>query len=54
MEMNFTLYRSGARSVNSRLFSPSANPANPSSAAKSLYEGMRFPLKALGKRVSGS
>jgi dolichol-phosphate mannosyltransferase len=54
MEMKFTLHRSGATFCEFPIIFSERESGKSKFSRKILYEGMRFPLKALGKRISGS
>jgi dolichol-phosphate mannosyltransferase len=53
MEMKFTLHRSGATFCEFPIIFRSANPANPSSAAKSCTKACASPSRGWGKRIAG-
>jgi glycosyltransferase involved in cell wall biosynthesis len=54
MEMKFTLHRSGTTFCEFPIIFSERESGHSKFSRKILYEGMRFPLKALGKRVSGA
>jgi dolichol-phosphate mannosyltransferase len=53
MEMKFTLHRSGATFCEFPIIFCERESGKSKFSRKILYEGMRFPLKVLGKRISG-
>ncbi len=53
MEMKFTLHRHGATFCEFPIIFSERESGKSKFSRKILYEGMRFPLKALGKRISG-
>jgi dolichol-phosphate mannosyltransferase len=53
MEMKFTLHRSGTTFCEFPIIFNERESGHSKFSRKILYEGIRFPLKALGKRVSG-
>ena len=54
MEMKFTLHRSGATFCEFPIIFSERESGKSKFSRKILYEGMRFPLKAMGKRISGA
>ncbi len=54
MEMKFNLHRSGTTFCEFPIIFSEHESGKSKFSRKILYEGMRFPLKALGKRVSGA
>jgi len=54
MEMKFALHRSGASFCEFPIIFSEREAGHSKFSRKILYEGMRFPLKALGKRISGA
>ena len=54
MEMKFTLHRSGTSFCEFPIIFNEREAGHSKFSRKILYEGMRFPLKALGKRLSGA
>ncbi len=51
--MKFTLHRHGATICEFPIIFSERESGKSKFSRKILYEGMRFPLKALGKRISG-
>jgi len=54
MEMKFNLHRSGARFSEFPIVFYEREAGKSKFNRKILFEGMRFPLRALGRRISGS
>ena len=54
MEMKFSLHRSGTSFCEFPIIFSERESGKSKFSRKILYEGVRFPLKALGKRVSGA
>ena len=54
MEMKFTLHRRGATFCEFPIVLNERESGKSKFSRKILYEGMRFPLKALGKRISSA
>ena len=54
MEMKFTLHRSGASFCEFPIIFSERESGKSKFSRKILFEGVRFPLKAFGKRISGS
>jgi dolichol-phosphate mannosyltransferase len=54
MEMKFTLHRSGATFCEFPIIFCERESGKSKFSRKILYEGVRFPLKVLGKRISGA
>jgi len=54
MEMKFTLHRSGATFCEFPIIFSERESGKSKFSRKILFEGMRFPLKALAKRISGA
>ena len=54
MEMKFNLHRSGARFREFPIIFYEREAGKSKFSRKILFEGMRFPLRALGRRMSGS
>src|SRR5271165_5140024 len=54
MEMKFTLHRSGTSFCEFPIIFSERESGKSKFSRKILYEGVRFPLKALGKRIGGS
>jgi hypothetical protein len=52
--VKFTLHRSGTTFCEFPIIFSERWSGKSKFSRKILYEGMRFPLKALGKRISGS
>lgn len=53
MEMKFNLHRKGARFCEFPIIFYEREAGKSKFSRKILFEGMRFPLKALGRRISG-
>jgi hypothetical protein len=53
MEMKFTLHRSGTSFCEFPIIFSERESGKSKFSRKILFEGVRFPLKALGKRISG-
>jgi len=54
MEMKFTLHRAGTTFAEFPIIFSERESGKSKFSRKILYEGMRFPLKAMGKRISRS
>ena len=54
LEMKFNLHRKGVTFCEFPIIFSERESGKSKFSRKILYEGMRFPLKAFGKRLSGS